>query len=236
MSSCRNPNPKTTPVLSSLVETVIRARRANWRNAATEQKWRRMFERFVVPAIGHRSVESVTLREIRRIIEPHWSGRGSTGRLLQNFLDDVFRLAVAEGHRPDNPLDEFRPLLPAVKRTVRHHPALPYRQVPRAVAAVQGSDADPVLKLLVMFTILGAFRFGEAAGVLRSEIDRKQRLCTLPPERMKARRVHHVPLSDQALEVVDQARSAGAVGVPPVRDVLGAARPVERSVPLLAPR
>ena len=145
---------KTTPIVSLAVETVIEARRASWRNASTEQKWRRMFERFVFPAIGDHPIGSVTLDALRNIVVPHWKGRGSLGSVLLQNLNYVFKWAVAHEHRPDNPADKLRTLLPKMKTVVRHHPSLPYRKVPQAVAAVRASDADPAFKLLVVFIML----------------------------------------------------------------------------------
>ena len=198
---------KTTPIVRLAVETVVQARRANWRDATTETKWRRMFGRFVFPVIGETPIGRVTLDEIRGILVPIWKGRGSLGYVLRQHLDHVFKWAVAHGYRSDNPADKLRTLLPKVKNIVKHHPSLPYQQVAEAVAAVRASDADPAVKLLVVFIVLCASRSGEAAGALWPEIDRKKRLWTLPPERMKALNEHRVPLSVQALEVLDQARA-----------------------------
>ena len=97
--------------------------------------------------------------------------------------------------------------MPKVKTVVRHHPSLPYQQLPEAVGALRVSDADPGVKLLLVFIVLCASRFGEAAGARWSEINRKQSLWTVPPERMKAQNEHRVPLSVQALDVLDEARA-----------------------------
>jgi len=53
------------------------------------------------------------------------------------------------------------------------------------------------------FTILTACRSGEVRGMLWEEIDRKAAIWTIPPERMKTRRWHRVPLSDVAMEILD---------------------------------
>src|SRR5690606_172737 len=53
------------------------------------------------------------------------------------------------------------------------------------------------------FTILTAARSGETRGAVWSEIDREQRLWTIPAERMKAGKEHTVPLTDAAIAVLD---------------------------------
>ena len=219
---------RTAPRVRAVVEFVIAARRTNWRNPGTERKWRRLFDALVFPRIGDMPVSRVTLDDVRDIIVPHWKGRGSTGYVLRQHLDYVLRWAIAHGYRADNPAEKLKVLLPRVKAVVEHHPSLPHARVAAAMAAVQASSAEDAVKLLLVFVVLCASRPGEAIGARWSEIDVVDRLWTLPPERVKAQRLHRVPLSVQALEVVERARSLNRPS-PLVFTALndrGAARPV----------
>lgn len=198
---------KQTPTVRVIVEAVIAARRANWRTADTEKKWRRLFETLVFPRIGQKPVSRVSLDDLRAILVPHWKGRGSTGHVLHQHLDFVLRWAVAHGHRLDNPVDRLRVLLPRVKAVVEHHPSLPHQRVAAAVTSVQESSVDDAVKLLLVFLVLCASRPGEASGARWSEIDVAERVWILPPARTKAQRPHRVPLSLQALDVVERARA-----------------------------
>ena len=198
--------------MRAVVEAVIAARRANWRNTDTEKKWRRLFKTLVFPRIGDKPVSGVTLDDVRDIILPHWKGRGSTGYVLRQHLDYVLRWAVVHGHRSDNPADSLRVLLPRVKAVVEHHPSLPYARVAAAMTVVRAANVDDVVKLLLVFLVLCASRLGEAAGARWSEIDAAGRLWTLPAERMKAGRLHRVPLSVQALDVIERARALNRPG------------------------
>ena len=139
--------------------------------------------------------------------------------------------AVAHGHRSDNPADQLKVLLPKVKTTVSHHPALHYTQIAEAMAAVQASSADETVKLLLVFLVLCASRFSEAAEAQWSEINTTWRRWTLPPERMKALEEHQVPLSVQALAILDRARGLNQPGplIFPVRSGQRAGRPVAAS-------
>ncbi len=55
--------------------------------------------------------------------------------------------------------------------------------------------------------ILTAARSGEIRGVTWSEIDLEAALWTVPAARKKMGRVHHVPLSPQALDVFERAKT-----------------------------
>ena len=60
-------------------------------------------------------------------------------------------------------------------------------------------------KLCCRFLVLTAARSGEARGATWDEIDVEGRVWRIPAERMKAGEEHRVPLSEQALEVLDRA-------------------------------
>ena len=174
------PSRKAMPSVREVVEAVIAARSVSWRNPATERKWRRLFATLVVPRIGAKPVDEVTLDDLRRIVLPHWHGRGSTGYVLRQHLDSVLRWSVAHGHRPDNPAEQLKALVPKVKAVVHHHPSLPHRKVRDAMRAVEASRADEAVKLALLFTVLCAARVGEVGGAAWSEMDHEGRVWTRP--------------------------------------------------------
>ena len=59
------------------------------------------------------------------------------------------------------------------------------------------------------FTILTAARTNEVIGAKWSEVDFKERVWTVPAERMKARKAHRVPLSDRALDLLRKTANRG---------------------------
>ncbi len=139
-----------------------------------------------------------------------WKGRGSKGYVLRQRLDSVMQHAVAHKYRQDNPAAELKVLLPKVKREPDHHPSLPHKRVADAVRAVRAADdVDEAVRLLLVFIVLTACRFNEAAGATWSEIDCESGLWTVPKERMKNGREHRVPLSRQALWILDLCRGLG---------------------------
>ena len=95
--------------------------------------------------------------------------------------------------------------MPNVKRLKAHHRALPYADVPVTIRRVRRSNARPLTRLCFEFLVLTASRSGEIREAQWSEVDRKSRIWTVPAERMKARREHRVPVSDQAMAVLRDA-------------------------------
>lgn len=91
--------------------------------------------------------------------------------------------------------------------TVTHQPSLLYPELPafmREAPAVEGISARAL-----EFLILTAVRTDEARLARWSEIDLEQRVWCIPPERMKARKEHKVPLCPQALALLRSLPSEG---------------------------
>jgi integrase len=83
---------------------------------------------------------------------------------------------------------------------VEHHKAMPYDDVPAFVAQLaqhQGSGPKAL-----EFIILTAARTGEALGARWNEIDLDKKTWTVPPERMKARKEHRVPLTGRTIKLL----------------------------------
>lgn len=194
------------PKVSEVVESVIESRRPNWANASTEKQFRRLFESCVFRPLGDQPINAVTLEAVMGILKPIWGPRRSKGYVLRQHLSAVFRYAVAHGYRDDDPAAKANELLAKVTVAPVHHPSLPYRLAPKAMADVLASDAAQPVKLFIVFTVLTAARFSEAADAVWPEINEDDALWTLPPERMKARNEHCVPLSTQAMALLRSAR------------------------------
>ena len=69
---------------------------------------------------------------------------------------------------------------------------MPYDKVARFLGEVRKRDA--MAALAIEFTVLTAARTGEVLGATWDEIDLKSAVWTIPAKRMKASRIHRVPL------------------------------------------
>ena len=114
--------------------------------------------------------------------------------------------AAVHGYRDaDNPArwqGKIDKLLPARSRgsKVKHHPALPYKEMPEFMKAlhIQTGVAAAALE----FSILTAARTSEVLGADWSEINFQTNLWVIPEGRMKAAREHRVPLALAAIAVL----------------------------------
>ena len=73
----------------------------------------------------------------------------------------------------------------------------------RLLCSIDNYDGWPTITAALNFLILTGVRPGEVRGAVRSEFDLKKAIWHIPAERMKMRRPHNVPLSRQAIAILE---------------------------------
>jgi integrase len=148
----------------------------------------------------------VDIALVLTVLEPIWHKKTETATRVRGRIEQVLDWAKARGYRyGENParwrghLDKLLPARTKIAK-VRHHPALPYVELPVFMAALRSREG--VSARALEFTILTAARTNETIYAKRSEIDLQWRLWIVPAERMKAGREHRVPLSERAVEIL----------------------------------
>ena len=203
------------PAVAEVLDALIARDAATWRRPErTAKDWRNSLANHA-PAILGRRVDAVTSRQCVNALTPLWNTKRETARKVKHRLSAVFKLAVAQGHRQDNPVDAVDAALPkrrgAAQRAANHR-ALPHAEVADALATVARTDAWAGTRLAFRFLVLTAARNGEVRGATWDEMDADAALWTIPATRMKAAVEHRVPLSDAALAVLDEAREIADPG------------------------
>lgn len=167
------------------------------------KRWLSQLDMHVFAKIGDRQLDDIAAGDLLDVLAPLWTDRNDTaGRLLQR-IGAIYERAAATGrYQGANPTAGIRRALPKVRTATKHMPAMPWQDVPEFYARL--IERESVAAAALAFSILTAARPGEARGALWSEIDLEANTWTIPPERMKARRAHVVPLTDPALAVLDR--------------------------------
>lgn len=86
----------------------------------------------------------------------------------------------------------------------KHHKAMPWKDVPAFMKKLETRDA--VSALALRFIILTATRSGETRLAEWSEIDFETQTWTISASRMKMGRSHRIPLSPQAMTILNQCK------------------------------
>jgi integrase len=183
-------------------EQYISGKEAGWKNEKHRQQWRNSLRDYVYPHIGSLPIAAVDTDAVLKVLRPIWAVKKETARRVRGRIEMILNAAKAEKLRTgENPalwrghLDQVG-LARRRKSEVKHHPALPYEEMPKFWKSL-ASDTSDAARML-RWIILTACRYNEAHQ-MNPDIEVKGDLWTLPAVRMKAERPHSVPLTTAAL-------------------------------------
>jgi len=192
-------------------EAYITSHRDGWKNSKHAKQWGATLEVYAYPLIGDLPVSNVDVGLVTQILDPIWKVKTETASRVRGRIESILDWAKTRGYREgENParwrghLENVFPLRSAV-RTVKHFPALPYRDLPAFMTAL--AKRDGIGPDALKFTILTAARTEQAIGATWDEFDLHTAVWTIPGERMKGlrsrQREHRVPLCKPALAILE---------------------------------
>ncbi len=163
--------------------------------------WRSL-EKDVFPAIGEIPVQQIKARTLVEALEPI-KARGAleTVRRLVQRINEILIYAVNTGLIDANPASGVGMAFEKPKK--QNMPTLRPEELPKLMRSLVMSNLSVSTRCLIEWQLLTLVRPSEASAARWAEIDLDSKLWTIPAERMKAKREHIVPLSPQALEILD---------------------------------
>jgi integrase len=189
----------------------IAAKRPEWKNKKHAQQWNNSLATYAYPMFGDLPVSELDTDLVLKALEPIWVSKAETASRLRQRIETIWDWARArkyvEGENPARlrgHLDKILAKTAKVKR-VRHHPAVPYKEIQKFITALHKRSGSSALAL--EFMILTAGRTGEVIGAKWSEIDLGTDVWNVPAERMKAGKEHRVPLCERAIVILKSIQS-----------------------------
>lgn len=169
-------------------------------------RWFSPLELHVLPKLGNMPITQITQVHIRDAFKPIWQTKADTARKAMNRLRLCFKHAVALGLPVDRlVVENAQILLGKQAHKPKHIPALHWQEVPDFYASL---DEGSVTHLALRFLILTGVRSGPLRHIHENQIEGD--IWTVPGEAMKGRKNltpdFRVPLSPEALSILDQAR------------------------------
>jgi integrase len=194
------------PSFKDAMELVHAEHEVSWKNQKHAQQWINTLRQYAVPVIGDHRVDAIDTPDVLRVLSPIWLARPETARRVKQRIGTVLDWARASGFRSgDNPVEGVLRGLPKQTTGPKHHAALPFAEVPAFIQALRSSGGTETAKLAFEFLILTTARTSEVLQAEKSEFDLDGALWTVPAERMKAKRIHRVPLSPRCVEILTAA-------------------------------
>lgn len=189
-------------------------------NAQTKTRIWRSLEVDVLPVLGAKPIDAITREEVvdlaRGIQE---RGVHETAVRVLRRVQSVFRFSMDNTRKlgfalSSDPTSGIRPGEKLGERPrVRHRAALPEAELQGFLAKLDAYAGDFTTAQALRLLLLTAVRPGELRGARWAEFDLTAATWRIPAERMKMRQEHLVPLSRQAVEVLQAMEPISGGGV-----------------------
>lgn len=205
---------------SAYIKAKVDLQEGGFKNAKHRQQWRNTLDAYANPIIGKLNVADIDTDLVLKVLQQDvhdkagnvigtlWNLKTETASRLRGRVEAVLSWAAFRGLRPqgDNParwkghLDNELTARSKVQKP-KHHAALPYLEIGAFMAELRGRDA-PAARALE-FSIMTATRSSETRLAVWAEFDLKNRIWTIPAERMKKDKEHEIPLTDEMVALLE---------------------------------
>ncbi|MEN8501236.1 MULTISPECIES: tyrosine-type recombinase/integrase [Paraburkholderia] len=164
------------------------------------------FRKEVFPHIGRRPISEIGAPELLAVVR-RIEARSAleTARKTLQSCGQVFRFAVSTGRAERDPTPDLRSALKT--RPVTNMARIEATEMPELLAAIESYAGDIRTRYAVQLLALTFVRTGELRFAEWTEFDIERAEWRIPAARMKMRSVHIVPLSHQALALIERIRA-----------------------------
>ncbi len=206
---------KSAKTFKECAAAYIDAQRAGWSNPKHAAQWQNTLATYAHPTLGQLPVAAVDTELVLKVLRQAsgnaqkptlWEGKNETANRVRARIENILDWAKFKGYREgENParwrghLDKELPPPRKVKK-VKHHAALPFAEMGAFMTDLRKREG--IAARALEFAILTAARSSEVREATWDEINLAAKLWTVPAERIKARKLHRVPLSARAVTLL----------------------------------
>lgn len=175
----------------------------------------RRLEADVFPALGNKPITEIKPSDVRELITAIERGEGQGRRFpgtgardvaqrQHGTINQIYRYAITHELADYNPASAFKPGDVLSPRKTKHRARIKPEELPGLLAAMENYNGHPVVKLALKLMALTFVRTEELLDAPWAEFDIENALWKVDADRMKKDRTHLVPLSRQAVTVLQQ--------------------------------
>ncbi|MDM0043748.1 integrase arm-type DNA-binding domain-containing protein [Variovorax dokdonensis] len=193
--------------LENTFESVARAWYDHWKGSKSPRHADyvlRRLEADVFPELGRRPIADITAPQLLAVAKKIESrGAVDIAKRAWQTCGQIFRYGLAHGLLERNPATDVKPSDALKPRKKAHFARLDAKEMPELLRKIEAYAGTPVTRLSMKLMALTFVRTGELIGAHWDEFDlEKAKEWRIPAERMKMKTPHIVPLSKQAIEVL----------------------------------
>ncbi|HCJ7667434.1 tyrosine-type recombinase/integrase [Enterobacter hormaechei] len=164
------------------------------------------FQNDIFPYVGARPIDEIKPLELLNVLRKiEKRGALEKMRKVRQRCSEVFRYAIATGRAEYNPAADLSSALEVHQSN--HFPFLKADEIPDFLYALEGYTGSKLVQIATKLLMITGVRTIELRAALWSEFDLDNAIWEIPAERMKMRRAHLVPLSTQALDLLNELKT-----------------------------
>ncbi|MGY1511396.1 integrase domain-containing protein [Aeromonas hydrophila] len=180
----------------------LKLKRHDVSEAYADDSWRSL-ELYVLPFIGSMPINQIRAPKVIEMLRPiEADGKHETVRRLCQRINEILDYSVNHGLLDANPCAAIRKVFK--KPSKKHMPTLKPTELPMLMADIANGRLDHTTRCQIEWSLHTLVRPGESAGTRWDEIDFEGRVWNIPADRMKMDRPHRVPLTSQALSLLER--------------------------------
>lgn len=192
-------------------ETIAREwhklRTPEWSQVNAETTIKRL-EKDVFPIIGKYPIKTITHKMLLDMAQKvKERGAHELAKRLIGMSKHIFQHAIITGRADKNIAEDLKGMIKSVP--TKHYAAIEAKDIPKFLHDLEAHR--PRLKdqtyLAVKFMMLTFLRTSEMIGAQWSEFDFKEKMWLVPAQRMKMKKEHYVPLTDQTIDILNRLRN-----------------------------
>lgn len=186
---------------SACAEAYLAGRLDKFRHPKSRHQWRSSLE-LASKHFGELNVAEIDTPAVVKFLEPLWRQAPETANRTRSRIEQVLDWARVHQFRDGGNPATWKGHLQHVfaREEGGNFAAMPFAELPDFMERLHQRKSASAKAL--EFLILTAARSGEVRGATWNEIDLERALWTVPAERMKAKKTHEVPLSEQAIALL----------------------------------
>lgn len=231
---------KRQAILNNAITFEIIAR--EWHENAKE-KWSKdhaatilkRIEMHLFTRIGNLPIKAITPPLLLNVLKQVENGGVyETTKRIRQYASQVFKYAVITGRAEK---DVAADLAGALKHSkVKHYATIDIKELPEFLRKLNSNDARLFIqtRLAIELMLLTFVRTSELLEAKWAEIDLDNKVWVIPAERMKMRKAHVVPLSNQTIQILERLKFSNETSQYILPSPIASRKPVSENTILYA--
>ena len=188
--------PEAVITFRQAMDRYLQLRSGEWSNVKHAKQWESSLNNYVGDLMGM-PVDQINTRQVANCLIPVWQSKQETAARVRQRVERILSACIAleerSGPNPAMLKDNLDHILGKQIRVVRHHAAVPVEDAPEAFAKLWAKRESGIGAQGAIIIALTSLRSGELRHMQWSDV--AENTITIPAKRMKARRIHRIPVA-----------------------------------------